>query len=176
MHVALLTFSEGFSWSRKDGELIWYHDKGDCISGPVLSQMNALAFVCLGVKSCSSLLCQSCKLIPVTAVVTLPSVLGFGSTEMFFRSNDSCTHCSSDFQKLYRENIIRTVEEAVCVPVLLSAGAGRSELQMSGAWGSLFSVCWLFFLQLLQDLLLWSVAWDNCIWKYCMLVCSSGIS
>lgn len=41
MHVALLTFS----WSRKDGELIWYHDKGDCISDPVLSQMNAPSFV-----------------------------------------------------------------------------------------------------------------------------------
>lgn len=44
MHVALLTFS----WSRKDGELIWYHDKGECISDPVLSQMNAPSFVYFG--------------------------------------------------------------------------------------------------------------------------------
>lgn len=91
----------------------------------------------LGVKSCNSLLCQSCKLIPVTAVETLPSVLGFGSTKIFF---GAMTHVPSVAQtwllptEVYRENIIRTVEEAVCVPVLLSEGAGRSELQkISGA-------------------------------------------
>lgn len=91
MHVALLTFS----WSRKDGELIWYHDKGDCISDPVSHRWMPHPLCILRVKSCSSLLCQSCKLIPVTAVVTLPSVLGFSSTEMVFRSNGSCIHCSS---------------------------------------------------------------------------------
>lgn len=65
----------------------------------------------LGVKSCSSLLCRSCKLIPVTAVVTLPSVLGFGSTKMFSRSNDSFTHCSSDLVATNRSFIERILSE-----------------------------------------------------------------
>lgn len=68
-------------------------------------------FYVLGVKPYSSLLRQSCKLIPVTAVVTLSSVLGFGSTEMFFRSNGSCIHCSSDLVASSRSFIERILSE-----------------------------------------------------------------
>lgn len=32
---------------------LWYYDKGECISDPVLSQMNAPSFVCFGGEVCS---------------------------------------------------------------------------------------------------------------------------
>lgn len=153
MHVAVSTFSEVFSWGRKDAELIWYHAKGDCTSDPSIEASSPSwmpqPLSVLGVRSCNSLLRQSCKLIPMTAVVTMSSVLGFcstGTTMLLWEQwlwYPPYLRIACFEPKLYRENIIRTVKETICMPAFLSEGAGSSEPPEDSAedwwsWGKSF--------------------------------------